>query len=131
MAAYTRTLAFGSSPEIIIRNSDGAWIPEVAGNVDYAIYLLWLALGNTPDVGTPPTNPPVISLGDFWARLTSAEQAAVQTAAILNGGLPTQLAFWAAATVVDLTSTNAINFLNTLVSSGCVTSARRTTILTP
>lgn len=41
----------------VIRKSDGALIPAVAGNTDYAAYLAWVAAGNTPD---PADEPPVV-----------------------------------------------------------------------
>ncbi|HJZ21146.1 MAG TPA: hypothetical protein VJ226_09325 [Bradyrhizobium sp.] len=131
MALYTRTLAHGTSAEVIVRNADGAFIPEVAGNIDYIFYLAWLALGNTPDVGVIPSNPTVIPLSDFWARFTSAEQTNIQNTAVLNGSIPTQLAFWGASNMVDLTAASTVTWMNTLVSSLAITSARRTTILTP
>tara|TARA_B100000424_G_C22651416_1_gene359185 strand:- start:27 stop:200 length:174 start_codon:yes stop_codon:yes gene_type:complete len=35
--------------DVILRTSDNAAIPKDEGNVDYQIYLNWLAAGNTPD----------------------------------------------------------------------------------
>ena len=33
----------------ILRRADGAVIPQDPANTDYAAYLAWVALGNTPD----------------------------------------------------------------------------------
>lgn len=38
----------------IIRQSDKAFIPEAAGNVDWRDYLAWLAAGNTPEPAQTP-----------------------------------------------------------------------------
>ena len=35
-------------PNVVIRLSDNAFIPFSEDNTDYAEYLRWLALGNTP-----------------------------------------------------------------------------------
>lgn len=36
------------NPNMIIRLSDGAWIPCDEGNADYRLYLAWVDGGNTP-----------------------------------------------------------------------------------
>lgn len=43
--------------QFVIRNADGATIPQDEGNADYQTYLTWLADGNTPD--PPPTPDPI------------------------------------------------------------------------
>ena len=51
------SLAADAQP--IVRESDGASIPNDPRNADYQQYLVWLAVPNTPDAApTPPTPPP-------------------------------------------------------------------------
>lgn len=45
MAAYFLVTDFDG----VRRRSDGAWIPNDAGNTDWRAYLTWLGAGNTPD----------------------------------------------------------------------------------
>lgn len=45
---YTYTIKDFGNLTIIVR-SDGASIPEDAGNMDYQEYLKWVAEGNTPE----------------------------------------------------------------------------------
>lgn len=60
--AYTLT-----SSTLIIRDTDGAFIPADEANTDYQAYLAWLAEGNTPNPYVPPPEP---------APLTPAEKLA-------------------------------------------------------
>ena len=46
---------YQQTEHVIIRLSDGAFIPKVPGNRDYEQYLQWLALGNSPEPIPEPT----------------------------------------------------------------------------
>ena len=48
------TYTLTAQPNIIIRDSDGAFIPTDPDNVDYQEYLAWLDEGNEPTPYTPP-----------------------------------------------------------------------------
>jgi hypothetical protein len=62
MAAGTYRLtnnSLAANAQPIIREADGATIPNAAGNLDYQVFLSWLAASNTPDPApTLPTPPP-------------------------------------------------------------------------
>ena len=47
----TYTLTNGSS---VVRDSDGAWIPDDPANTDWKAYQKWLSEGNTPNPYVPP-----------------------------------------------------------------------------
>jgi hypothetical protein len=37
------------NPNVVLRTSDGVYIPLAEGNTDYEAYKAWLAEGNTPE----------------------------------------------------------------------------------
>ena len=67
----------------ILRDTDNAWIPPDPANADWQAYQVWLAAGNTPTPYTPPP-PPLVVLTylQFRALFTSAENAAIMSAAV-------------------------------------------------
>jgi hypothetical protein len=67
------TYTLTKQPTIVIRDIDGAHIPDHADNLDWQHYQAWLAAGNTPNPYAPP--PP-----------TKQQEAQ----AYLNGGLTIQ-----------------------------------------
>jgi hypothetical protein len=85
------TYTLTASPNSVIRDADGAWIPFDPGNLDYQAYFAWLAEGNEPNpyVPPPPPVPQEISDRQFFQQaavagvITQAEAlAAVQTGTI-------------------------------------------------
>lgn len=59
----------------IVRDSDGAYIPQDAGNSDYQAYLAWVSQGNT---ATPPPGP---SAADLQKQLTDFVQGLMDSKA--------------------------------------------------
>lgn len=47
--------------DMILRTTDGAFIPPDPANTDYAAYLAWLDEGNTPEPAPEPPAPPVLT----------------------------------------------------------------------
>lgn len=74
---YTET----HTPDIIIRNSDGASIPNNLGNSDYREFLEWQATGGVPDPYVPAPPPPSLVLSqDLVAQFTSDDAVKIKAA---------------------------------------------------
>jgi len=119
-------------PPGVLRKSDGAFIPDDPGNLDWQTYQEWLAVPNTPDPVPAAPRPSVISVQAFWARFTPAEQAAIETAAGTNPAIAQAMTFALVVGQVNLLSGPIVtSWMATLVANGVITAARSAIILTP
>jgi hypothetical protein len=53
------TYTLTANPDIIVRDSDGAFIPADPANIDYQAYLAWRLDGNFPTQLPPPVGEPL------------------------------------------------------------------------
>jgi hypothetical protein len=76
------TYTLTAFPETVVRDADGATIPDDPRNADWQAYQVWLADDNTPTPYTPPPEPPItLTFLQFMALFTAAEQAAIAASA--------------------------------------------------
>ncbi len=80
----------------VIRTRDGAFIPPDTGNGDYAAYLAWVAIGNTPDPAdpAPPPSPGEVADNNDLAAFPTRTQitnaiGTINTDLTTLGGAPT------------------------------------------
>ena len=86
------TLTSGSS---VIRDADGAYIPDDPGNADWQTFQAWIAAGNTPNPA--PAVAPVVPTCQVWqlkAVLTAAQTSAVEAAITASPNAAALQAFW-------------------------------------
>ena len=115
----------------ICRIADNVFIPAVAANTDYAVYLAWLAAGNTPepaDVPAPPSPKQFTSL-EYLDLFTESEQLAVVSATM---AVP-QVKLWydkmLAAGFITTADPRTEGGLAALVGADLLTAARKIEIL--
>lgn len=130
----TYTLTSGTS---VIRDADGAFIPDDPRNADWQAYQVWLAAGNTPIPYTPPPPPPppTLTFLQFMALFTANEQAAI----VASNDTQTKLFLLMATGAGTVTLNNpeviaGVNYLATSATAtppgpGLITSARAAQIL--
>ena len=74
------TYTWGSTPQILVRGSDGVSIPTDAGNRDYQQFLLWQASGKTVSAFIPPPAAPRSwTPYEFYQKFTASERKALKS----------------------------------------------------
>lgn len=76
-----------TSTNTVIRIADGAFIPPDPANVDYAVYMEWIAEGNAPEPADPPPNP---RKEEIRARLAQIDLDSVRPLRAVASGASTQ-----------------------------------------
>jgi hypothetical protein len=75
---YQLTNGSAATAQPVVREADGAFIPDDPHNEDYQVYTAWLAVGGVPDpASTQPTPVQTYTFLQFMALFTSAEQDAI------------------------------------------------------
>jgi hypothetical protein len=67
------TYTLAADPRYVIRDEDGAHIPDDPDNRDYQEYLAWLDEGNEPTPYTPPAPSPDAVIADSAQSLQLAD----------------------------------------------------------
>lgn len=88
---------------VIVRLSDGAFIPADSTNADYAEFLKWKLAGNTPDPADPPTPERIAELSQLAKDAADAIAAkAYAKLSALRNMTPAQVQAWVSANVTNL-----------------------------
>lgn len=125
MAEYT----LGATDKYVIRNEDGATIPNDPANRDWEEYQLWLADGGVPDPYVQPVIEPIQSTSDFIARFTNAEYAKLGNVRVVDAqgtkvGISKNWDIVVLADVIELSKQKAQTLKAQLVTTGVLTQAR-------
>lgn len=123
-AAYQLTSnSLASSVQPIIRESDGAHIPNDSRNADYQIYTAWLAAGNTPDAA--PTLTALATAEVLYTTaissgltVTWSTSTALNGTYVLDGATQTNINFEVVSISVNSTFTNGTASRNWPDASG-------------
>jgi len=116
------------STALVLRDEDGAFIPNDPANADRRQYDAWLAAGNIPTPAAPMTvAPPPLGFLDFMALFTAAEQAALVNSADTQVKLFLLQA--SGAGEISLADARTIAALDALTAKGLLAAGRAASIL--
>lgn len=115
--------------QIVLRQSDHAFIPPDPRNGDFAAYQAWVSAGNVPDPAPslPPTT--IVTRAAFLALFTSAEMLAIASAAQTTPAINVWLITAQAHDVINLNDALTKAGLDAMVAAGILSAPRETAIL--
>jgi hypothetical protein len=116
-----------TATDTVIRDADGARIPDDARNADRLAYQAWLAAGNTPAPATPVSVPQRLTFPQFMALFTGTEQNAVLNTTDVEAKL--FLLSAADGRGLQLASAATIAGVEHLLKLGILTATRATAVL--
>lgn len=111
----------------VVRDLDGATIPNDPSNRDWQEYQAWLGAGNTPNPMPPPKPNKQFTFLQFMALFTPTEQDAIITSTDMQVRLFLVMATGAGP--IDLDNPEVMQGIQYLASLGLLTSDRAAAIL--